>query len=34
MSLIINAAMPWFIITFSFITTLALYGSYFSHAST
>ncbi len=33
MSLDINAAIPWFIITFSFITTLALHGSYFSHAS-
>ena len=32
--LVINAAMPWFIITFSFLTTLALYGSYFSHDST
>ena len=26
----INAAMPWFIMTVSYITTLALYGSYFS----
>ena len=33
-SYIINAAMPWFIIISSFITTLALYGNYFSHAST
>ncbi len=28
MSLNINAAMPWFIISFSLLTTLALYGSY------
>ena len=28
MSVIINAAMPWFIITFSLMTTLALYGSF------
>ena len=27
-SFIINAAMPWFIITFSFITTLTPHGSY------
>ena len=32
--LTINAAMPWFIITFSCMTTLALHGSYFSHGST
>ncbi len=28
LSISINAAMPWFIITFSFITTLAMYGYY------
>ncbi len=27
MSVIINAAMPWFIITLSFMTTLALHGN-------
>ncbi len=31
MSLNINAAMPLFIITFSFMTTLAQHGSYLSH---
>ena len=31
MSVIINAAMPWSTINFSFMTTLALHGSYISH---
>ena len=34
MSLNINAAMPWFIIHLSFMTTQALHGSYVSHCST
>ncbi len=33
-SFIVKAVMPWFIITFSFMTTLALYGSYFSQDGT
>ncbi len=32
MSVFINADMPWFIITFSLMTTLALHGSYFTQS--
>ena len=34
MSVFINVDMPRFIITFSFMTTLAMHGSYFSHGCT